>query len=205
MAEDLASGELPGLRQKGYQEQLYEAGNQGLNQFYGRALERGQKDLENRMSAAGVFGSGATVQAMADLQGNLGAAQARDMAGLAGQADDARIGRLGLAGDLAGQGQRMFEQRERYGINDAMGLAGSQAGIFSSFANRSADEQRELRENVINNLLAQGGIDRAGAEQQAEELMQSLGIFATALGNRAPTSSRAAPTTPNYLDPFRKT
>src|SRR6188474_456336 len=48
----------PQLQNKGYLEQLYESGWD--NPWYARARDQGMRDIENRMSAAGVFGSGAT-------------------------------------------------------------------------------------------------------------------------------------------------
>lgn len=92
-----------GLRGPSYSESLYESGNQGLNTFYDRERDKGMRDIENRMAAAGVFGSGDTATAMYELEGDLGASQARDMASLAQQADAARIARTGEARGWAGQ------------------------------------------------------------------------------------------------------
>ena len=90
------------LRNQSYSEQLYESGNQGLNTYYDRERARQQEDLENQMSAMGVFGSGETVQGMTDLRSNLAAEQSRDMAGLAGQADAERRARADLLFGAAG-------------------------------------------------------------------------------------------------------
>lgn len=89
------------LREKSYSEQLYESGNQGLNTYYDLQRKRQQEDLENQMAAMGLFGSGETVEAMSRLREGLGAEQARDMAGLAGQADEARLGRASTLANIA--------------------------------------------------------------------------------------------------------
>lgn len=89
------------LRDKSYSEQLYESGNDGLNTYYSRENDKAQKALSDRMAAMGIFGSGETVAGMAEIDSELAAQQARDMAGLAGQADDQRLGRAGLAMDFS--------------------------------------------------------------------------------------------------------
>lgn len=103
--EGYAGRQLPGMENtKSYQEQLYESGNQGLNTFYDRERDKRQKRLEDQMAGMGVFGSGATARGMFELEAELGAQQARDMAGLAGQADAGRIARFGEARATAGAG-----------------------------------------------------------------------------------------------------
>ena len=90
------------LRAQSYSEQLYESGNEGLNQWYDLQRQRQQTDLENQMSAMGVFGSGETAEAMYRMREGLAAEQARDMATLAGQADAERRARAGLLMDFSG-------------------------------------------------------------------------------------------------------
>lgn len=105
--EGYAARNLPGLEgTKSYAEQLYESGNQGLNTFYDRERDKRQKRLEDQMSAMGVFGSGATARGMFELEAELGAQQARDMAGLAGQADTSRLARHGEARATASAGDQ---------------------------------------------------------------------------------------------------
>lgn len=126
----------PELRQNSYSEDLYESGNEGLNTFYDREYDKRQRRLEDQMAAMGVFGSGATARSMFELEGELGAAQARDMAGLANQADQARLGRVGAAQSFAqAAGQ---EEVARYGLGlDAARSAdesvrGNAAGLTSA-------------------------------------------------------------------------
>lgn len=128
MGEELARTELPGLntvgaefdyfrdplRGKSYSEQLYESGNQGLNTFYDRENEKRQEALERRMAATGIFGSGETIRGMAEIEAELGAQQAREMAALAGQADQSFLGRTGMAKDFAGASSR--EDLDRIGL-----------------------------------------------------------------------------------------
>jgi hypothetical protein len=359
----------PGLREKSYSENLYESGDQGLNTFYDREAQKRTRALSDQMAAMGVFGSGATARSLSEMQADLGASQAKDMAGLAAQADQARLGRtaaadtfakdtsgeelnryglgmqaanqadesmrgnvglmnqasqsaqqlqiqrlfqggqLGLqsdaegrarielggnlannaqqaamnraktgadvqsladhsrfdqgqglantgnmlgtqylnrmqqsvnsgiqgdqeqrarandyfaragdldqrgldsetfnrdtaggvdlsnrAGLLAGQNaatgaQNAFEQRERYGIQDKQKLAESMSGLVSSALGKSADEQAAIYESIVQSLIAQGGIDRASAEQQAQAMFQAQGIAIQGVGAAAAANS----------------
>lgn len=87
----------PGLREKSYSEDLYESGNEGLNMFYGREADKLQKRLNDQAAAMGMFGSGFNARLNQEGLAELGSQQARDMASLAGQADQARLGRTGAA------------------------------------------------------------------------------------------------------------
>jgi hypothetical protein len=88
---------LPGLRNKSNSETLYESGNEGLNTFYQRESDKRSRELTNRLAATGMFGSGETVRGLEEIGADLGASQARDMADLARQADEAFRGRSGEA------------------------------------------------------------------------------------------------------------
>jgi len=119
----------PQLRENSYSENLYESGNQGLNTFYDREYDKRSRRLQDQMAAMGVFGSGATGRGMYELEGELGAAQARDMASLAGQADQARLGRVGAAESFSKSAGA--EQIARYGL----GLQGATAADESTRGN----------------------------------------------------------------------
>jgi hypothetical protein len=109
------------LRDLSYSEKLYESGNEGLNQWYDLQRQRQQEDLENQMSAMGVFGSGETVEAMYRMREGLAAEQARDMAGLAGQADAERRQRADLL--FGASGAAAEEEMARGGL--MLGAAGA--------------------------------------------------------------------------------
>jgi hypothetical protein len=232
MAETYASGVLPGLQNKGYTEQLYESGNQGLNTHYDREWEKRRRRLEDTMSAAGVFGSGATARGLFELEAELGSQQARDMAGLATQADTMRGSRLGMgmdiantgqqagegrvkggadlqnladasvdrqgrgllaagqgmdasegaqlerAGGAAGKAQDFFEDRETGGLNARMTLADRMGGMVERFSGASNEEQAAIREDIIQTLIAEAGLDRQAAESIAEEWLTAGGNLA---------------------------
>jgi len=113
LAETTAGRNVGELASKGYSEQLYEAGGDHLNPYYERARQKGMQELQDRMAAAGVFGSGATAKAMFELEGELGAAQAKAMADLANQADLNKVARFGESRLTATAGTDA--QRNRYG------------------------------------------------------------------------------------------
>ena len=187
------------LDNKGYAEQLYESGNQGLNIHYDREHEKRQKRLADQMSAMGLFGSGATAKGLFELEAELGSQQARDMAGLASVADASRMSRSdqsrAWADSIFNQAkgtQNLFQDRNRLPLSDKYNLASSLSGIFSNFSDKSADEQGRIREDIIQTIIGQGGVDRQAAEQQAEEMFRMFGIgLQSGLSPRAPTPTPA--------------
>ena len=133
-----------GLRGPSYSEDLYESGNEGLNTFYDRERDKRTRALEDKMASMGVFGSGATGRALYELEGELGASQARDMADLAGQADSARLARTG-------------EARAFSGAAGQEGIARTDLGIRGATA---SDDQ--MRDNALAMMtLAQGAGEEA--------------------------------------------
>lgn len=126
---------MPGLRDKSYSENLYESGNQGLNKFYDREMQKQSRALTNRLAASGMFGSGQTVRGLEELGADLGASQARDMASLADQADRARLGRTGAALDFArGASDEVLGRADRGLASDRLGLDRTRLGLDMSTA-----------------------------------------------------------------------
>lgn len=187
------------LRSKSYSEDLYESGNQGLNTFYDRERDKRQAALEDRMAAMGVFGSGETVEAMYQLEGELGAAQARDMADLAGQADDQRLGRAGALMDFSsaaadeelGRGGLMLDATgraleldrdaiDRLTAGGNLARDSSRYGLDRTVAGgdlaRSADDSRRMQADSL------GGIGRDMASESRQRLDASgrMGLDADA-------------------------
>lgn len=238
MVEDWAGKATGQLGEKGYSEQLYESGNQGLNTHYDREWQKRQKRLEDTMSAAGVFGSGATARGMFELEAELGSQQARDMSDLANRADTQKMARFGEGRITAGAGtdaqrnrygdyfdagrgldqegraseifnrdtagyvdenrraqdesafgmgeraQRLFEDRETGGLKAKERLATQYSGIIQGMTGRSADEQREMGENIIQSIVAGGTMDYQAATQEVENMFRAAGIMVTGLGSR---------------------
>lgn len=170
-------------RQKSYTEELYESGNGGLNKYYQQARDEGLTALQDRLAAMGVLGSGATAMAMGNFDAKLGAQYGRDMGNLAQAADVAGSRRLsdywgGKESEfgLAGQADTSLERRERLPLQDKMALATQMAPMFERFSTATADEQRQIWENVIQAIVADGKVDSQAAEQQAEDLFRMYGI-----------------------------
>jgi hypothetical protein len=162
------------LRALSNSEQLYNSGNQGLNTYYDRENQKAQEALQNRMAAMGVFGSGETVKGMAEIDADMGAAHARDMAALAGQADQQRLGRAGMLRDFAGAAAD--EEMARGG----MMLEGAGMGLQLG---RDAIS-RLSQGGQLANLASRYGLDRTveGGEL-ARSADDSRTNQATALGN----------------------
>lgn len=187
------------LDNKGYVEQLYESGNQGLNTFYDREHEKRQKRLADQMSAMGIFDSGSGAKALFELEAEMGANQARDMSNLAGAADASKMARYGegraTADSIFGMGrqtQNLFQDRERLPLQDKATLASNLSGLFQNFSSKSADEQGQIQEQVIQSIIADGGVDRAAAEQQAADMFRMYGI---AVNAGAPKPATTYPST----------
>lgn len=172
---------LPGLENPSNSEQLYASGNEGLNFAYDRSLKQRTRELQDRMAAAGLFGSGATARGMEELSADTIANQARDMASLAGQADQAHLGRAGAAQSFSTAADADALSRAR------LGLEGYQAG----------DQQQAANVGLMNNVfgLASGeGLQKVGlrttSANNAQQAMidrlfkgGSLGIDADRAGN----------------------
>jgi hypothetical protein len=183
VGEEMARVDLPGLntvgsefdyfrdplRAKSYSEQLYESGNEGLNKFYDRENEKRQEALERRMAATGVFGSGETVKGMAEIEAELGAQQARDMAGLAGQADEAFRSRAGLSKDFAGASSREDLDRIGLGLEADKGTR-DRYGQLIDLAGQSD-------ETSLDRILGGKDVMRAGDESRFDQAegLRSLG------------------------------
>lgn len=136
----------PGLREKSNSENLYDSGNQGLNTFYDREADKRTKALSDKMSAMGVFGSGATARSLYELHGELGASQARDMAGLAAQADQAHLGRTAAAQSFAKD--TGAEEMARYGLgmqaaNQSDESMRGNANIMNTASNNAQSQQQD--------------------------------------------------------------
>lgn len=166
-AADASGYFQPELRAPSYSEQLYESGNEGLNTFYERERQKRTEALENQLSAYGLFGSGETVEGLSELEAELGSQQARDMAGLAGQADQARLGRAGMAGDLASSADQIGlgnigAMQSAYGLASDEGLAKMQAllagqGVALDAGRLGLDADRVgLERMALGGDLAQG-------------------------------------------------
>jgi hypothetical protein len=176
----------PQLREKSYSENLYESGNKGLNTFYDREHDKRSKRLSDQMSAMGVFGSGAMARSMFELEGEMGANQARDMAALAGQADQARLGRAGAAQSFSSAAGGEEIGRYGLGLDAAKGADEStraNAGILTNAANYAQ----------VNQLARQrAGVDAAlGADASYLDRIMGAGTLAnnaqTQWGNRLKT------------------
>lgn len=165
----------PELRENSYSEDLYESGNQGLNTFYDREQQKRSKRLSDQMAAMGVFGSGATARGMYELEGELGAAQARDMASLAGQADQSKLGRIGAAQSFSSAAGD--EEINRYGL----GMEAAYKSDESTRGNASLMNQSSQAAQALQlQRLFQGG--QLGLQADAEG-RQRLGLAGTFANN----------------------
>lgn len=152
------------LRANSYSEDLYESGNQGLNTYYDRENEKRTRELQDRMAAMGVFGSGETVEGMAEISAELGSQQARDMAGLAQQADQARLARAGALTDMAGAAGQ--EELARVDMLRQLGMDADQIGqgnaqmLLDAYGLASDEGLGKMDRYLQGQGVALGAIDR---------------------------------------------
>lgn len=135
-----------GLRDKGYTENLYESGNEGLNTYYSREADKLQKRLNDQAAAMGMFGSGFNMRANQEGLAELGAQQARDMADLAKSADAARLARGSQALDFTRSSDQSQQGRRALGLESAKasdeGIR-SNADLSMRGLKQASDEQLE--------------------------------------------------------------
>jgi len=93
----------------------------GLGAYYDRAKTRTAGDINNQLAARGGFGSSAGMSQISDAMVGLEAERANKeadyRAGIAGQADEARMTRLGLGSTMSGQAQDRMQGRVNQGMN----------------------------------------------------------------------------------------
>jgi hypothetical protein len=151
---------LPDLRGKSRSESLYDSGNEGLNTFYDREAQKRSRVLTNQLAATGMFGSGETVRGLSEIHADLGASQARDMADLARQADEAFLGRSGEARafSTAAGGEAL----DRMG----MGLDADRVGLDRTRLGGDLVNQADV--NDLDRVM--GGADVAGQGDESRRL-----------------------------------
>lgn len=211
MTSGYAAGAMPQLQAQSNLEKLYESGYD--NPWFARARDKGMREIENRMSAAGVFGSGANAKAMLELEADLGARQANEMIGLAGAADNARLARFGEArttatgadsvnlnrdlglANIGGNVQDAWIDRERAPFQDSLALGSRFADVFTQMRSADLEEQGRLRENMIQSLVAEGQLDYERAAGAIDEALAGAGLFVNAYGSgqKKPATTTTAP------------
>lgn len=165
----------PDLRAKSRSEDLYDSGQggKGLTTYYDRESQKRTKALSDQMSAMGVFGSGATARGLYELQSDLGASQARDMAGMAAQADQAFLGRTGAAQSFAGQAGDEAIKRQ------GLGMQAATAADESTRGNVTVGNQAALNaQNAGIDRMFKGGQLGLQADAEARQRLDLGGVFA---------------------------
>lgn len=174
----------PELRNQSYSEQLYESGNEGLNQWYDLQRKRQTEDLENQLSAYGLFGSGEMVEGASRLREGLAAEQSRDMAGLAGQADAERRARADLLSGMANSASQEEVARGGLMLNAAgtglqldrdaiarLSAGGNLANMSSQYGLDRVQEGGVQANNADQSLFAQGqGLGQLGNMMSQQEI-----------------------------------
>lgn len=165
----------PDLRAKSRSEDLYDSGQggKGLTTYYDREAQKRTKSLSDQMSAMGVFGSGATARGLYELNADIGASQARDMAGMAAQADQAFLGRTGAAQSFAGQTGDEEIKRAGVGMQAATAADESTRGNVTAGTTAAQNAQSASLDRMF-----KGGQLGLQADQEARQRLELGGVFA---------------------------
>lgn len=165
----------PDLRAKSRSEDLYDSGQGGKNltTYYDRESQKRTKALSDQMSAMGVFGSGATARGLYELNADIGASQARDMAGMAAQADQAFLGRSSAAQSFAGQAGDEAIKRQGLGMQAATAADESTRGNVTVGNQASQNAQQAS----IDRMFKSGQLGLQ-ADAEARQRLELGGVFA---------------------------
>lgn len=151
------------MNQRSASEQMNQ--DPGLGAYYDRAKERTAGDINNQLAARGSFGSSAGVSQISDAMVGLEAERANREGdfrqGQAQQADQQRMARLGLGGQMASGAQGLGMQR--------LGLGGQLAGQAQDQRMDRLGAGQQAASSVDQFGLGQAvaGANVAGAAQQA--------------------------------------
>jgi hypothetical protein len=85
---------LPQQQNQGYLEQFYEASANGTNPYYDRLRDTTSKAMERRAAAGGSFHAGESMRQQGEALSDLSAKEYEERAKMAGEAQQARTGRL---------------------------------------------------------------------------------------------------------------
>ncbi len=148
MGEQQIAGSLGAFNLPSASEQQFAAaqrGGAGLDPYYDRARETTMASMDQALAARGAFGSSMGVGAIGNAMASLGAEQANREADFmqqaAQQADQQKLGRLGLGGELALGGQEAGQDRFATGLQGAMGADAMEISRFNTVANVAAATQ----------------------------------------------------------------
>jgi hypothetical protein len=153
----------PGLRGQSYSEQIFGSGAGGLIDPYARAQEKQTRRIRDAAAARGQFNTGASMRLEEELGADIAAQEAKDRIALAGQADQARLGRAGMARDYA-TAIGAEEQGRR-----ALGLQAATAADESTRANLGLGLQAY-------GMASDEAFKRVGMETEAADIAQRAAI-----------------------------
>ena len=130
---------MPGLTGQSYSEKIAGSGA-GLDPYYDQQSARGSKRINNSLAAMGLFGSGANMEQLTEMETGLGAEQANREGDYnlraAGQADDSMIARSNAGRDWSNS---MYDQASGM---DRANLDWMQTGSNMAFNAQSAGDAR---------------------------------------------------------------
>lgn len=170
----------PGLRDKSYSEKIFESGSGGLVDPYARAQEKQTRQMRNVAASRGLFNTGQSMRLEQELGADIAAAEAKDRIALAGQADDARLGRTGAALDFA-------RGVDSAGANRlGLGLQGAQAADASARGNVALNLQArgQASDEAFRRIDTQTGAADLAQRSMIDRLVSggNLGLSADRLG-----------------------
>lgn len=172
MGEQQIQGSLGKFNMPSASEKQYAAAQgAGLDPYYDRAREETMASMDQALAARGAFGSSMGIGQIGSAMSQLGAEQANREADFmqkaAQQADQQKIARLGMGGQLAIGGQQVEQGRFATGLQGAMGADAMAQAQFSTGANTAMAVQSAKQGRIqdwLGNVMKTSG---EGADQVA--------------------------------------
>ncbi len=177
-------------------ETLYDSGNPALNKFYDREYQLGSKRINEDAATKGGFNSGASIRGVEELNADLGASHARDMASLAGQADASKMARLGLGHTIYSGADTGLTNRIGLGFEGAqgadtvsLGRAGMKRGLFDDMADNELASKalgvsagKNATDAAIGRITTGGNIARDASGAAIDRIHEGATEVATGQG-----------------------
>jgi hypothetical protein len=165
----------------GYGEDLYKQGIGALNPYYDYASQQAEKSINRGSAARGNFNSSYTMKLLGDTEANLRGQQAKDMAGLAAEADRERLSRYGAGFGAASGAQGLEQDRVTGAVRDAIAMATGRSGLTKDFyGNIQKIDATQLA--AIEAQLKASGMDAAKVAGIMNTLGQIAGLGVKAYG-----------------------
>lgn len=152
------------------QEDLYNARKNGTDPAAAYEDQRATEQINTQLAARGRFNSGSGVRQVSDYLANAGAQRSKQLAALAGGADQSRLG-MDTAYGTSARGAS-GEQSDYFGnvMDSSQKLAQAKADTFGHYSDRGSDQYSAGQWAKIEAQLQKSGVDAATIAQLKKDV-----------------------------------